>query len=207
MRREKLRLALMNHFSESELKTLCFDLGVDYESLPGEGKEGKTREFIAYFERQKTIAELIDACAQRRPNVLWSNFEQSLLEPNRPNDRHVEQRLYPSDNSTWPKMRADFILRVYAPDGKVTTFPLDRTRMIIGRAESSDIMLDDSYVSRTHSALHWDVTSQSHSIINLGFGDISINGELLLQTGAQQKLNLGDKIQIGKHIIWYEQLH
>jgi Effector-associated domain 7 len=29
---------LVDHFSEGELRDLCFNLGVDFESLPAEGK-------------------------------------------------------------------------------------------------------------------------------------------------------------------------
>ena len=31
------------HYSLDELRTLCFELGADYDNLPGEGKKGKAR--------------------------------------------------------------------------------------------------------------------------------------------------------------------
>jgi hypothetical protein len=36
-----LRHNVTGYFNDGELRNLCFDLGVDYESLPGQGKEGK----------------------------------------------------------------------------------------------------------------------------------------------------------------------
>jgi hypothetical protein len=67
--RVALRHILTEYFSAGELKTLCFDLGVDYEILPGEGKTNKAMELVAYFERRDHLGELIAACRQRRPNA------------------------------------------------------------------------------------------------------------------------------------------
>jgi len=70
--RTKLRLILSRYFSDDELHTLCFDLGIDYESLPARGKAGKAREIIAYLERRDEINKLIDQCSMLRPGVLAS---------------------------------------------------------------------------------------------------------------------------------------
>ncbi len=47
-----LRQILTARFDEGELQTLCFDLGVDYNSLPGDDKANKTRELVEYVERR-----------------------------------------------------------------------------------------------------------------------------------------------------------
>jgi len=65
----KLRQDLTDHFNESELRDLCFDLDVDYESLPGEGKGDKARELVAYFERRGRTCELADLVKRLRPHV------------------------------------------------------------------------------------------------------------------------------------------
>ena len=39
-----LHEVLRSRFSEGELRTLCFNLGLDYDSLPGSGKSDKARE-------------------------------------------------------------------------------------------------------------------------------------------------------------------
>jgi hypothetical protein len=69
----KLRQGLVDHFSDDELRTLCFDLGADYENLPAEGKAGKVRELVAHLERTARLTDLIEACRKRRPNVAWDD--------------------------------------------------------------------------------------------------------------------------------------
>ena len=58
-------------FGDEELRSLCFDLGVDYADLPAEGKDGKARELVAYLERRGRIPELVETCRKLRPNVEW----------------------------------------------------------------------------------------------------------------------------------------
>ena len=67
----ELRQILTAHFDDSELRDLCFDLGVDYESLSGQGKSDKARELVAYFERRGHTLELVKTCRQLRPNASW----------------------------------------------------------------------------------------------------------------------------------------
>jgi len=69
--RVRLRRLIADHFDIEELRTLCFDLGVDYDDLRGEGKTGKVRELVAHFERRGLVHELIEACKRERPNVRW----------------------------------------------------------------------------------------------------------------------------------------
>ncbi len=40
----QLRQSLVESFDENELRDLCFDLRIDYESLPGDGKSARARE-------------------------------------------------------------------------------------------------------------------------------------------------------------------
>ena len=67
----KIRRLLIQYFKEDELQTLCFDLGIDYESLPAVGKAGKARELVGYCDRNGRIPELIDHIRQERPNLDW----------------------------------------------------------------------------------------------------------------------------------------
>ena len=66
-----LRQNLAAHFDRGELHTLCFDLGIDYDDLPGEGKTNKARELVAYLERRSRVSELVSICEQRRAHVAW----------------------------------------------------------------------------------------------------------------------------------------
>jgi CHAT domain-containing protein len=67
----KLRRILDQRFSDDELKTLCFDLGVEYDSLPGEGKTSKARELVSYFEHRDSVGELEEVAKQSRPDIDW----------------------------------------------------------------------------------------------------------------------------------------
>lgn len=62
----RLRQQLIAGFDEEELRTLCFDLGVDYDGLPARGKGGKARELVLYFWRRGQIADLEVALGQLR---------------------------------------------------------------------------------------------------------------------------------------------
>jgi formylglycine-generating enzyme required for sulfatase activity len=67
----QLRRNLIKHFSEDELRDLCFDLGVDYDILPGLGKGNKARELMTYLERRGRTSELVEECRRQRPNESW----------------------------------------------------------------------------------------------------------------------------------------
>jgi hypothetical protein len=67
----ELRRILAARFDESELRSLCFELGEDYENLPPEGKAGKARELVRYLERRDRIAELVETGKRLRPDISW----------------------------------------------------------------------------------------------------------------------------------------
>jgi hypothetical protein len=73
---DRLRLleAIDRHFDGEELRTLCFELEVDYDSLPARGKINKARELIKYCERSRRLDRLVDLCRQKRPFVDWPAF-------------------------------------------------------------------------------------------------------------------------------------
>jgi hypothetical protein len=61
--KQELRQALIEYFDESELRTLCFDLGVDYDGLSGIGKADKARELVGHFWRRghlMILAQMIE---------------------------------------------------------------------------------------------------------------------------------------------------
>jgi hypothetical protein len=67
--RKKIREILTNRFSEGELKTLAFDLGIDYENLPGGSKADTARELVRYCERKGLVRELVTAITEVHPKV------------------------------------------------------------------------------------------------------------------------------------------
>lgn len=66
-----LRQQFTTLFNESELRSLSFDLGVDYESLSGESKDDKARELVASMQRNGRLPELISAGKNLRPHAQW----------------------------------------------------------------------------------------------------------------------------------------
>jgi hypothetical protein len=71
----QLRKLIARYFKEDELNTLCFDLGIDFDSLKGETIDGKSRELVAYCDRTLHLPELIEACREARPKVAWDAFQ------------------------------------------------------------------------------------------------------------------------------------
>ncbi|MEI6775633.1 MAG: trypsin-like peptidase domain-containing protein [Chloroflexales bacterium] len=66
-----LRQLVTTHFNLGELNTLCFDLGIDYESLPGQGKIDRVRELVAHVKRHGQMSNLLTECRRLRPHVDW----------------------------------------------------------------------------------------------------------------------------------------
>jgi hypothetical protein len=65
-----LRQALVNYFDLEELRTLCFDLNVDFDELKGSGKGAKARELVQYWQRQGDLTPLIEAIRRQRGTVI-----------------------------------------------------------------------------------------------------------------------------------------
>ena len=68
---KQLRQLLTKHFSLEELRTLSFDLGIDFDEIGGETKSAKVREFIRYAERQGRLDDLLAEAAAARPALPW----------------------------------------------------------------------------------------------------------------------------------------
>jgi hypothetical protein len=69
--RSQLRDNLVNFFSEGELRSLCFDLGIDYEELGGRSKNVKVLELIGYMQRRARMDELMFQAKKLRPDASW----------------------------------------------------------------------------------------------------------------------------------------
>ena len=74
--RAQLRRVLDEYFNETELRNLCFDMGIDYEGLSSGGKADKARELIAHCERHGRVDELERRCRELRPNAPWADRPQ-----------------------------------------------------------------------------------------------------------------------------------
>lgn len=58
---------LANMFNDDELKTLCFNLGANYEALPASGTFGKARELMLWGERHNKLERLYESVRKARP--------------------------------------------------------------------------------------------------------------------------------------------
>jgi len=66
-----LRTKMVKAFDEDEIKTLCFDLNIDFDDIKGDNKSGKVRELILFVSRRNRLSELIALCKTQRPNESW----------------------------------------------------------------------------------------------------------------------------------------
>ena len=74
--RQKLRQFILDHFSLENLKTICQDLGINYDILAGEGLEGKARELINYLQDRGRLPDLVTTLKQYRPQAWQEKMEQ-----------------------------------------------------------------------------------------------------------------------------------
>ena len=72
----RLRQTLEDRFIGRELRALCLDLRLDYESLTrkGEGKPATVRALLTYFEQRDDITRLLDALRRHRPDIDWDEI-------------------------------------------------------------------------------------------------------------------------------------
>ncbi len=70
-----LRRILTERFGEGELKTLCFDLGIDHQDLPV-GHADKARELLTYCDRHNRIPALVQYGKRARPDISWDDLSR-----------------------------------------------------------------------------------------------------------------------------------
>jgi hypothetical protein len=66
----RIRHALVDAFDLDELRTLCFDLGMDFESLPGQSKPAKAREMVNYWRNRRDLTRLTEAIRYERGDIV-----------------------------------------------------------------------------------------------------------------------------------------
>ena len=77
----QLHQFLVDHFSLEELKTLCFNLGVEYEDLGGEGRSDKARELVRAMQRRTRLEHLVAHLAIARPDAYRKRFHETPAIP------------------------------------------------------------------------------------------------------------------------------
>ncbi len=79
------------YFSFSEVRTLCFDLGVDYENIPGDHRSAFIRNLIVSLAKQNRLQELIDQVRQERAFVDWQDVPADFELPSNIAQENIQQ--------------------------------------------------------------------------------------------------------------------
>lgn len=69
---------ITTYFDLEEVKTLCLELGVDFDNLRGETKSSKVRELVLFFARKNQFDVLLSHIEQIRPLVDWPSSPKAL---------------------------------------------------------------------------------------------------------------------------------
>ena len=202
-----LHQILIDRFGESDLRTLCFRLRVDYESLPDEGKANKARELIILAERQGRLAELLQIGQDLRPHSVWADLQtaevvsplQAVVIPGKPEDEFAHEKPL---TLTFPAQPVGAIKVISGTSSGLWVFLTEQTRRIVfGR--QADVSIQDKVLSRNHFAvtvqLMPDEAKVSHDyrvqVMDLNSSNGTwVNGRRV-QTLAD--LQNGDLIQVG----------
>jgi len=96
----KLSQLLTQHFTLSEIRTLCFDLGINFDALPGESKPDKARALVSSFSRPPhSLDEFIQACSQMYSDIPWNDPDSIESQmPNRNRQTSLFQMIHYSFN-------------------------------------------------------------------------------------------------------------
>lgn len=65
-----LSRALDDGYNLEELRGLCFELGIDFEDIPGATQSAKAYELVLYAQRHGLTARLVDKVIKDRPHLL-----------------------------------------------------------------------------------------------------------------------------------------
>jgi hypothetical protein len=60
---------MVGRLNAEELKDICFDLNIDYDSLGAEAHSGKVRELIRYCQSRNQLDTLISKVREMRPDL------------------------------------------------------------------------------------------------------------------------------------------
>ena len=69
--RARLLGQMVGAFSLEEIKTLCFNLGFEYDNVSNAEKEPFARDLIAYCEKRDALESLLVLCEAARPNATF----------------------------------------------------------------------------------------------------------------------------------------
>ena len=66
-----LARTMQKAYSLDDLRALCFDFGIDYDSIEGDDKRNKIISFVLHFYRNNTLEIITDFLAADKENYNW----------------------------------------------------------------------------------------------------------------------------------------
>ena len=73
----KLYHGINKHFNLAELKTIAFELAIDWEELSGNTKSEKSQALIQHLARRGDLDKLLLSLEEKRPNYDWQSISSS----------------------------------------------------------------------------------------------------------------------------------
>ncbi|MCP4420813.1 MAG: hypothetical protein GY805_29740, partial [Chloroflexi bacterium] len=84
-----LHQLLNQHFNLAEIRTLCLDLNIDYESVAGEEKPSRIRELLLGLARNGRLPQLLKLVEEKKPRVQWPPLPDKFQLPESLLDRET----------------------------------------------------------------------------------------------------------------------
>jgi hypothetical protein len=80
----QLRRTMSAAFNLDDIRSLCFDIGIDFDTLSGDDKNTKIIELIQSAARLGKLGDLISLCAKTRPNAGWDALARAAANDSEP---------------------------------------------------------------------------------------------------------------------------
>lgn len=77
---ERIEEILVSRFNESEFRTLCFALGISFDSLVGQEQKSKVIDLLLTLKRNGRISDLVSYGEQMRPDINWGELASNYLD-------------------------------------------------------------------------------------------------------------------------------
>ncbi|MAT42181.1 MAG: hypothetical protein CL609_07555 [Anaerolineaceae bacterium] len=96
----QLKEKINDHFDYEEFRHLVFDLGVDFDNIPGRAKIDKIVSLVNRMNSDDRISQLTQICQKFRPKVVWTYQVKLFIayKQNTLNDANLAKILYDSLN-------------------------------------------------------------------------------------------------------------
>ncbi len=68
----QLKEKINKRFDATEFQELVFDLGLDFDNIPGNTKKARIIALVDRLNNSERLSELISSCQKHRPKVIWT---------------------------------------------------------------------------------------------------------------------------------------